>query len=201
MTCRVNQQALANYVAHAENGRVVAFDTETTGITNADEIVQLAAAEYVNGEKTRELNLYVIPTCEIDPRAEAVHHLSREFLEANGVEPVEALERFFDFLGDDVLVVGHNVHFDFLMLQNECRKFGYSAEPEEVSFCDTIALAKKLVPGMEHYRLGMLIEALGIEGENSHNALDDTLACGALFFNLVGRIPREGEYTYEPVWE
>ena len=201
MTCRMNQEALANYIAHAECGRVVVFDTETTGTSNCDEIVQIAAAEYVHGEKTRELNLYIVPTCEIDPRAEAVHHLSREFLEANGIAPEVALERFFDFLGDDVLLVGHNIHFDFRMLQNECRKFGYCAEPEEVSFCDTIALAKRFAPGMVNYKLGTLIDALGLDGENSHNALDDTLACGALFFDLVNRIPRAGEYVYVPIEE
>ena len=201
MTCRVNEQLLANCRAHAAHGRVVVFDTETTGISNADEIVQIAAAEYVDGKRTRTLNLYVVPTCEIDPGAEAVHHLSREFLEAHGVKPTDALAQFFEFLGNGVLLVGHNIHFDFRMLQNECRKFGFCAEPENISFCDTIALAKKLVPGMAHYNLGVLIEALNLAGENSHDALDDTLACGSLFFDLVRRIPVPGEYTYEPVYE
>jgi len=187
MTCRINQAALANYRAQATGGRVVVFDTETTGVSNMDEIVQIAAAEYVNGELARTLNLYVVPTCEINPQAEAVHHLSRAFLEENGIQPLEALEQFFDFLGSEVLVVGHNIHFDFRMLQNECRKFGFCAEPDGLSFCDTIALAKRLAPGMEHYRLGYLVETLGLEGENSHNALDDTLACGELFFHLMSR--------------
>jgi len=197
MTCRVTQQALCNYKAHAAGGRVVVFDTETTGISRNDEIVQLSAAEYVCGELRRTLNLYVVPSCPIHPEAEAVHHLTMPFLVENGVSPTEALERFFAFLGRDVLLVAHNIHFDFRMLQNECRKFEYCTDPDELDFCDTIALAKKIVPGLEHYRLGNLIEALGLEGVNSHNALDDTLACGNLFFSLLNRLPDPGEYIYE----
>ena len=105
MTCRVTQDALLSYVQFAERGRVIVFDTETTGISNADEIIQLAAAEYVCGK-------------------------------------------------------------------------------------------------LERYRLGYHIEALGIPGKNSHNALDDTLACGELFFDLVRRVPIcADDYIYEPVFE
>jgi len=199
--CRVNQAALANYRDHAVHGRVVVIDTETTGISQDDEVVQIAAVEYTTGIRTRMLNLYVVPTCPIDPKAEAVNHLSREFLEANGVSPVAALDRFYAFLGRKALVVGHNIHFDLRMLRGECAKFGFHAEPDALTYCDTIALAKRLVPGLPHYRLGMLLAELGLEGKNTHNALDDTLACGTLFFDLVRRIPTPGEYTYEPIPE
>lgn len=199
MTCRVTQEALREYVWFAEQGRVVVFDTETTGITNSDEIIQLAAAEYVRGRLERTLNLYVVPTCMIHPEAEAVHHLTMPFLVANGISPCDALERFFTFLGNDVLLVGHNIHFDFRMLQAECRKFDYEANPSDVAFCDTIGFAKKIVPGFDHYRLGFLVEALGLEGKNSHDALDDTLACGELFFDLVKRVPiHPDDYVYVP---
>ena len=198
MECRASRRALAEYAARAANGRVVVFDTETTGCGNNDEIVEIAAVEYINGERTRDFCVYVNPSCPIDPRAEAVHGLTKAFLEVNGVAPQEALERFFDFLGGNVLAVAHNIRFDTRMVRNECRKFGYAAAPEGVSFCDTLALAKKLVPGLAHYRLGTLVEALGLDGENTHDALDDTLACAELFFNLVGRIPREGEFAYIP---
>jgi len=201
MTCRITQKALADYRIRATCGRVVVFDTETTGISNDDEIIQLSAAEYVCGSLTRTLDLYVVPTCAIDPAAEAVHHITMPFLVEHGLPPAVALERFFAFLGHDALLVAHNIRFDFRMLRNECRKFGCAAGPEGVTFCDTIALARRLVPGLAHYRLGYLVEVLGLEGRNSHDALDDTLACGALFFELVRRIPVAGEYTYEPVGE
>lgn len=187
MTCRITQSALQGYARFAECGRVVVFDTETTGISNSDEIIQLAAAEYVGGKLERTLDLYLIPSCPIHPQAEAVHHISMPFLVEYGIRPTAALERFFDFLGDDALLVGHNIRFDLRMLQNSCRKYDFECQPSGISFCDTLALAKRMVPGLEHYRLGYLIDALGIRGVNSHNALDDTLACGELFFDLIRR--------------
>ena len=132
MTCRITDEALANYRVNATGGRVVVFDTETTGITHDDEIIQLSAAEYVCGELKRTLNLYVVPSCMIHPEAEAVHHITMPFLVEHGIPPCEAL---------------------------------------------------------------------GVEGENSHNALDDTLACGSLFFDLVRRVPDAGEYVYESIWD
>ena len=202
MTCRVTQDALRSYVQFAERGRVIVFDTETTGISNADEIIQLAAAEYVCGKLEHTLDLYMIPSCPIHPEAEAVHHITMPFLVEHGMKPCEALAKFFDFLGGNVLLVGHNIRFDFRMLQNSCRKHDFEFLPSEVSFCDTIAFAKKTVPGLDHYRLGYLIEALGLTGTNSHNALDDALACGELFFDLVRRVPIcADDYTYEPVFD
>ena len=202
MSCRLNQKALDLCVRHARQGRVVVFDTETTGLSRLDEIVQIAAAEYVNGGRTRTLNLFVLPSCPISPAAEAVHHISRAFLEEHGLPPREALRRFFEFVGADALVVGHNVRFDVGMLANECRAYAFPATPGNMTRADTIALARRLVPGLPNYRLGTLIEALGLDGSNSHDALDDTLACGELFFNLVDRIPMSADdYVYEPLFD
>ena len=60
----------------ATSGRVVVFDTETTGGSCSDEICQLAAAEYVNGRLERTMNVYIRPTCEMNPWAEQIHGIS-----------------------------------------------------------------------------------------------------------------------------
>lgn len=198
MTCRVTQQALAEYRAFAQTGRVVVFDTETTGLCSEDEIVQFAALEYQAGELSREFMCYVCPTCAINPGAEAVHHLSRQFLGEHGLAPTEAISQFLSFLGEDALVVAHNLRFDWRMLKGECNRFSSQLPAATLKGCDTIALAKKLMPGLAHYRLSFLIEALGLTGENSHDALEDARACGKLFFHLVEQIPSPGEWIREP---
>ena len=40
----------------ALNGRVVVFDTETTGLGEDDEILQLSAIEFLRGVRTRTFN-------------------------------------------------------------------------------------------------------------------------------------------------
>ena len=172
----------------AESGRVVVFDTETTGGTRNDEICQLAAAEYINGELKRTMNVYLRPTCEMNYWAEQVHGISMDFLDENGIAPEDALAQFFEFLGSDVLLVAHNNRFDMGMLQQECAKFDVEFDPEGVETCDSLALARKLRPDLKSHALGNLLEPLGIEGVNSHDALDDVMACAGVFFKLLEEV-------------
>ena len=182
---KLSATALERLRDWALHGRVVVFDTETTGTSCSDEICQLAAAEYVGGKLTRTMNCYLSPTCEMRPGAEAVHHLSLDFLREKGIEPEAALAQFFDFLGDDVLLVAHNNRFDLGMLRNECAKFDVPYRMEGVSQCDTLALSRQLCPDLPSHALGNLLGPLGVVGRNSHDALDDVYACAGVFFKLV----------------
>lgn len=182
---RVCKNTIGAIREFARNGRVVVFDTETTGGTKDDEICQIAAAEYVAGTFSRTMNTYLCPTCDMNPWAESIHGLSMDFLQVNGIAPEEAMRQFFGFVGDRTLLVAHNLRFDMGMVQNMCRKFDLDFEPELVETCDTLALARHLRPGLGSYRLCNLIPALGIEGCNSHDALDDTMACAGIFFKLL----------------
>ncbi len=184
--CETNLEKLRQY---ATGGRVVVFDTETTGGSRYDEICQIAAMEYVYGELTRTFSAYICPTCEMNPWAEDVHGLSMDFLSEQGISPEEAMRQFFDFLGNDALLVAHNNKFDMRMLNQECEKFGLCFAPEGVETCDTLALARHLLPDLDCHALSHLIDVLEIDGVNSHDALDDTQACANLFFRLLSEKP------------
>ena len=182
---RITKAKIPALSARARCGRVVVFDTETTGCSWWDEICQIAAAEYVDGERTRTMALYIRPSCRMNPFAQAVHGLSMDFLRANGHEPAEAMRRFFEFVGEDVLLVAHNAAFDLRMLRQECGKYRLSFSPSGVETCDTLKLSRLLRPDLASHALGFLIGALGIDASNSHDALDDTLACAGVFFKLL----------------
>lgn len=181
----MTQQRVAELSARARTGRVVVFDTETTGLRSWDQICQIAAVEYVAGERARSICLYLCPTCEMNPFAEAVHGISMDFLALHGDDPCAAMARFFDFLGEDALLVAHNSRFDLRMLDQECREFGIARPPVVIDVCDTVALARFMRPGLSSYKLERLISEFGIPGRNSHDALDDTIACANLFFHLL----------------
>ena len=182
---RISEMNMETFRRYAKAGRVVVFDTETTGISRHDQICQIAAAEYVNGELTRTMCAYVRPTCAMSPGAEAVHGLSMEFLEENGMDPGEAMRSFFDFLGENVLLVAHNNVFDMRMLRQMCGEFDLCFNPEGVELCDTLALSRWLLPELPSHALGRLLEPLGVTGENSHDAMDDVMACAGVFFKLL----------------
>jgi len=182
---RISEKNLLRMAAYARNGRVVVFDTETTGCTSYDEICQIAAAEYEHGALSRTFARYICPTCEMNPWAEAVHGLSMDFLSEHGLEPEEAMRQFFEFVGDDVLLVAHNATFDMRMVRQECRKFGLAFAPRGVETCDTLTLSRRLRPDLPSHKLSYLIGALDIDGVNSHDALDDALACAGVFFSFI----------------
>ena len=183
---RINEKNLPLLAEYVRSGRVVVFDTETTGCSRFDEICQIAAVEYVDGMLARTFSAYVRPTCEMNPWAEGVHGLSTDFLSEHGLSPEEAMRQFFGFVGEDVLLVAHNARFDLRMLDQECEKFGLCFAPQGLETCDTLALARHLRPGLKSYALACLVDALGIEGVNSHDALDDALACAGVFIALLG---------------
>jgi len=182
---RINEDSIEAIRRYATDGRVVVFDTETTGCAWYDEICQIAAAEYVCGECTRTFNAYVSPTCEMNPWAESVHGLSMDFLSEHGLAPEEAMRQFFEFVGDNALLVAHNARFDLRMVDQECTKFDLCFAPEGIETCDTLALSRHIRPDLKSHALANLIEALGIDGVNSHDALDDAIACAGVFFALL----------------
>lgn len=186
---RIDATSLPLLASRVHAGRVVVFDTETTGGTACDEICQIAAAEFVGGTLARTMAAYVRPTCPVNPWAEAVHGLSMPFLREHGIAPEEAMRRFFDFVGEDALLVAHNAAFDLRMLRMECAKFGLCFSCDGIDTCDTLALSRRLCKDLPNHKLATLIEALGVDGVNSHDALDDTLACAGVLFKLLEEQP------------
>ena len=177
---------LASLARRARTGRVVAFDTETTGCSWRDEICQIAAVEYLAGEASRTFAAYICPSCPMSWGAYRVHGLSMDFLRENGDAPGNAMRAFFDFVGDDVLLVAHNSPFDMRMVRQECRKFGLEFAPRGVEICDSLSLSRRLLPGVSH-ALGALVDHLGVDVHNTHDAVDDARACAAVFFALLDR--------------
>lgn len=153
---RKNGTSLETFRQYAASGRMVVFDTETTGCSRYDEICQIAAMEYTCGELTRTFSEYICPTCEMNPHAESVHGLSADFLAGHGISPEEAMRRFFEFLGGDALLVAHNNKFDMRMLSQECEKFDICLFPEGIETCDTLALARQLLPHLDCHALAYL---------------------------------------------
>ena len=186
---RINATTLPLLAERVHTGRVVVFDTETTGGSSWDEICQIAAAEYVGGARSRTLALYVRPTCRVNPWAEAIHGLSDDFLREHGIAPEEAMRQFFDFLGRDALLVAHNAAFDLRMLRMECAKFDLCYVCDGIETCDTLALSRRLRPDLPDHKLATLVDALAVDGVNSHDALDDALACAGVLFKLLEEQP------------
>jgi len=175
-----------------QEGRLVVFDTETTGINPLkDEVIQIYGREVVAGKPGKEFHYYLKNTRPVGS-SEAVHGLSDEYLQANGHDPKTVLEEFRDFVGRDA-VVGHNVNFDISMVEENAKR--RELDLAFADFYDTLDLARRLLDS-ESYRLGVLAERFGLHTA-THDAADDVMATIGLLGHLAEELKTGQERRQE----
>lgn len=171
---------LQEFLKAYDGGEIVVFDTETTGTdVYHDDIIEVSAMRVCQGRVVGEpLDLYIetdrpIPTLlgEKENPMYALYHqkmAAGELLQAE-----EALARFLAFVGDRP-VVGHNVRFDYQILRyNLLRHVGLRLPIPMGRVFDTLKLMRLLDRNLRSYKLESLIDQLGLQGANTHQAIDD----------------------------
>ena len=177
-----------------QKGRVVVFDTETTGLdTKNDDIIQIAAIEIIDGKIGKSFEVYIDTDKDLS-ESEKIHHISKNRLQESGIERVEALSKFLEFV-DNSPLVAHNIKYDKDILQSNLTRVGLSL-PKIYTY-DSIEIAHRLYPQLPSYRLEYLIDRFDIEGVNSHNALDDVKATVNLLLYLSQKITQTSKSREE----
>ncbi|MBQ7423060.1 MAG: UvrD-helicase domain-containing protein [Prevotella sp.] len=178
---------VAEYVQAYENCELIVFDTETTGVNVfADDIIEISAMRIRQGQVVGEpLDIYIRTDKEIpsmlgekpNPMKSLYHQKEKS---GELLEPLEAFRLFLDYVGDRP-VLGHNVAFDVQMVRHHLmRSGGESLRPFEAMTFDTLKLTRLLEPNLHSYKLESLLERFGLEGINSHRAIDDVAATVSL---------------------
>ena len=84
--------------------------------------------------------------------------------------PQDALQRFMDFLMDDI-IVAHNANFDVNFIYDSLER--YELPPLKNNYVDTLRLAKYVLPDMDNYKLASLAKYYKIPQPVAHRALAD----------------------------
>jgi DNA polymerase III subunit epsilon len=110
-------------------GRLAAFDVETTGVHPASDRIVTAAVSLVGGGlETVSRDWLVDPGVEIPAGATAVHGITTEQARAEGRPSAEAIEEITTLLAEQILagvpVIAFNARFDLTMLDREARRRG-----------------------------------------------------------------------------
>lgn len=160
--------------------RILFFDTETTGNTPEDRIVQLAIKE--RGVDTPIINELYKTSFPIPFESSAVHHISNKmvadkplFKESPRYQEIKEL-----FESSETIVVAHNSAFDVAMLCHE------DIHPTNV-IC-TYKTIREIDIDIEftNYKLQYLRYALDMELEvGAHDALADVIVLEKLFEYLL----------------
>lgn len=191
----------------------IVIDTETTGLDYSRcHIIEISAIKYEAGAAVDSFSTLVQPPlCEywystenpdrfhvvekyVDDFISDLTGITNEML-SSAPSPTEVMPKFLDFIGDAILI-GHNVNFDI--------NFLYDAALEECNFymsnnfVDTMRLARKIFPELEHHRLADIAQACGQKIETAHRAYADCAAtanCYAFMRNKVLESCTEAEFV------
>ena len=170
--------------------RFIAFDLETTGtLPGVDQIVEIGAVMF-NEQGAAELifTTLINPGIPMPEAASRVNGITDEMLVGKPAI-TDVLDAFADFCAD-VPMVAHNAAFDAQFLTADIKKHETTA-PRGV-ILDTLPIARKVYPGLANYKLGTLIQHLGIPSTNFHRAEEDAAYCGQLFHKMLTRLSPNG---------
>ena len=151
----------------------VVVDVETTGLSfELCDIIEIGAARVIRGQVTETFETLVRISEELPSFIVDLTGITDEML-LGAPDEAAAIGLFSEFVGDSVLMA-HNANFDmtFLYLAYE-RHLGKSLTND---FVDTLKVARRAFPDMEHRRSEDLRSALCVTNEQPHRALSDALA-------------------------
>jgi len=164
-----------------ENGRVVVFDTETTGLDSSNDIIQIGAVEIVKGQIGREFEV-LLKTDQSLAETTKIHNITPEILDKHGVDRKQGLSDFWSFVNDSPLLA-HNIQFDWKMISANSKRSKVDILEKPVLF-DSLEFCRRLFPNLWSHKLEKMISYLTIPGVNSHNALDDVHATANLIIKI-----------------
>ncbi len=182
---RDNGSTLGEFAYYFDNEEIVIWDTETTGVdVFNDDIIQIAAIKIRNGievpDSFKEIYLRTdkdrIPQRLGKLKNPMVEDYEKAESEGRVVSRADGLKEFMQYIGEDVLL-GHNINYDYNILKNNLSRYcGSTYADFETPILDTLKLAHLICQKFKKYKLEYLIETLGLQGKNSHNAKDDIMA-------------------------
>ena len=166
----------------------VVFDLETTGFNaTEDKIIEIGAVKVVGGEIVDRFSEFVNPQMPIPARITELTSITDEMV--SGAETIETLlPKFLAFIGD-AAVVAHNARFDTGFIRAKAKEQGLNAD---FTVCDTLGMARYLMPQLGRYNLGRLCREFGVDPGHSHRAVDDAEATVGVFLRLLSMWEERG---------
>jgi DNA polymerase III epsilon subunit family exonuclease len=162
----------------------VAFDTETTGFSPANErIIEIGAVKYRGGRVIESAHWLINPGVPI--KNSFVHNITDEMV-AGHPPFADSYKAFVRFVGDSVLLA-HNASFDVRFMRAEIERNQLKPLPNPV--LDSLALFRKWYPDAPSHKLGMLAKWLGIPVGSEHRAEDDARTLLLIFNRWIAQHP------------
>lgn len=174
----------------------VVLDLEMTGLSaKTDQIIEIGAVKIKDNQIVETMECLVNPKCKVPTRVVELTGITDEMVQS-GREKDEAIQELLDFINGQILV-GQNVNFDYSFLKQWAVNH---KQPLEAKACDTLKIARVLLPADQPKRLENLCQYFGIERAREHRALDDAMETWQVFEKLkeLGETLENAETYFAP---
>ena len=161
------------------------IDIETTGLSPLwDQIIELGAIRYRNGEPSAEYNTLLHIDDELDPFIVSLTGITDDML-SNAPKINDKIPEFIDFIGSDI-VIGHNVGFDINFIYDASLR--YAGKPFSNDHINTVRFANKLLPDLPSKSLASICDKFGISTAGAHRAVEDCKLTNEIYRRFVSMI-------------
>jgi DNA polymerase III subunit epsilon len=186
-------------------GRLAAFDIETTGVDlQADRIVTAAVSLLGGGQPSEHYEWLVNPGIEIPAGAVSVHGITNEHARAGGRIASEAVEEITALLAEQlhrrVPIIAFRALFDLTILDREAVRHGREpliervGGPEGMLVVDPYVLDKHFDRFRRGKRtLSALCEHHRVTHDGAHSANADAVAAARVAYRLGSTVPELGD--------
>ena len=171
---------LSDYLFGDDPQSFVAFDLETTGLSNVDdEIIEIGAVRVSSGSIVERFHSFVNPDRSVPAAASAVNHITDDML-VGAPRIYEILPDFLSFAGSSVLVA-HNAMFDSKFIAQACLRHRFKYPK---TYFDSMKLSF-FWPDLPDKKLSTMLHFAGIEQNNQHRALSDAESVALLMIESL----------------
>jgi len=155
----------------------IVLDLEMTGLSaKTDQIIEIGAIKICDGKMMDSYTCIVNAHCSVPERVVELTGITDAML-CEGMEKDEAIAGLLDFLEGHILV-GQNLNFDYGFLKQWAVNH---KRPLEAKACDTLKIARELLPADQSKKLSSLCEFFEIKRQREHRALDDAIETWQVF--------------------
>lgn len=161
----------------------VALDFETSGLSPwyGDVVIEVGAVKVVNGEIVNRYQRLINPGFQISGEIRSLTGITNEML-SQGEEAHVVFPELLNFIGDNT-VIAHKAEFEERFLISELSRLDCFSP---FNLACTLRLAKRIMSGMESYRLSSLVKDVGISFDSQfHRALADAEATHLIFSHMI----------------
>jgi|UniRef100_A0A6C0J6I5 DNA polymerase III alpha subunit (gram-positive type) len=165
---------------------LVYYDFETTGLNQFhDNITEYC---FLKEKSNTSIISLVNPEKELSEIVRRITGITQEMV--NSAQPLqEHIFTIIEFLAlpnEFTYLVAHNGdNYDFIILREQLKKYGYNINTLHFRSIDTLLLAKKMYPHIKKYSLVSLCTQFGINIMEAHRADADTEMVKNLFHYMV----------------